>query len=117
MSSVRNRSGVKIDHKTKNGKKGHHKDRFRCLETSKTPLTITSHLKKDGHAFIHYDIRQSRAISPREAARIQTFPDDYFFEGKQGSQYQQVGNAVPPYLARKIALHILEILKEKKLLD
>ena len=96
---------------------GHHKDRFRCLESSKTPMTITSHLKKDGHAFIHYDVKQNRAISPREAARIQTFPDDYFFEGKQGWQYQQVGNAVPPFLARKIALHVLEILQEKGLLD
>jgi len=103
------------DHKSWH--KGDHADRFRCFESSKTPKTITSHLKKDGHAFIHYDIKQNRAISPREAARIQTFPDDYFFEGKQGSQYQQVGNAVPPFLARLIALHVLEILKGKKLLN
>lgn len=88
----------------KNWESGNYSDRFRCLSPDFPGKTITSHLKKDGHAYIHYDPRQNRCITPREAARIQTFPDDYFFEGETGAQYQQVGNAVPPYLAKKIAL-------------
>lgn len=96
----------------KNWNSGKYADRFRCLEATKIANTITSHLKKDGHAYIHYDIAQNRCISPREAARIQTFPDDYFFEGKQGSQYHQIGNAVPPFLAKQLACHLLGVLKK-----
>lgn len=97
------------------GKNGDHSDRFRCIEASKVSPTITCHLRKDGHAFIHYDIIQNRALTAREAARIQTFPDDYFFEGAQGAQYQQVGNAVPPFLAKKIALHVLKLIRQNGL--
>jgi DNA (cytosine-5)-methyltransferase 1 len=88
----------------RNWESGDYADRFRCLLPDSPAKTITSHLKKDGHAYIHYDPTQNRCLSPREAARIQTFPDDYFFEGGAGAQYQQVGNAVPPYLAKNIAL-------------
>lgn len=94
---------------------GHHADRFRTVGSHTTPYTITSHLRKDGHAQIHYDIAQNRSITVREAARIQTFPDDYYFEGSQGWQFQQVGNAVPSFLAKQIASLVLEVMKKAKL--
>lgn len=107
---------LSISPKHKNWESGSHADRFRTIEADMVPLTITSHLRKDGHAQIHYDLKQNRSMTVREAARVQTFPDDYYFEGCQGWQFQQVGNAVPPYLAKQIALHILKILKDRELL-
>jgi DNA (cytosine-5)-methyltransferase 1 len=98
-----------------NWETGNHADRFRTIEANQVPLTITSHLRKDGHAQIHFDAIQNRSLTVREAARIQTFPDNYYFEGTQGWQFQQVGNAVPPFLAKKIALHVLAIMKDKNL--
>ena len=95
---------------------GHHADRFRTVGSDTIPYTITSHLRKDGHAQIHYDISQNRSITVREAARIQTFPDDYYFEGPQGWQFQQVGNAVPSFLAKQIAIVVEEIINQKGLL-
>tara|TARA_B110000261_G_scaffold137664_1_gene156180 strand:- start:162 stop:386 length:225 start_codon:yes stop_codon:yes gene_type:complete len=74
-------------------------------------------MHKDGHANIHYDPRQNRSITVREAARLQTFPDDYYFEGGQSAQYLQVGNAVPPFLAKQIALHLLNIMKKLDLVE
>ena len=83
------------------------------LEEDKVCKTITAHMKFDCNMYIHPT--QARGLTPREAARVQSYPDDYFFRGAYTKTYMQIGNSVPPMLGRAIAKIIKKYLKENNL--
>lgn len=87
--------------------------RYHVLAPDEPSTTIIAHLYKDGNRFIHYDVEQQRTITPREAARLQSFPDDFDFVGSRSNVYQMIGNAVPVLLAKAIAEAIYKLLKEE----
>lgn len=84
-------------------------DRFKALSWEEPSHTIVAHIAKDGNHYIHPDICQNRSITIREAARLQGFPDDFYFLSSRTQAFKQIGNAVPPIFSEKIAKIIKSI--------
>ncbi len=85
-------------------------DRYKVVDPSGHSHTVVAHIAKDGHYYIYPDLTQVRSISVREAARLQSFPDDFYFEGGRTAAFKQIGNAVPPLMAQAIAKTIKHFL-------
>lgn len=85
-------------------------DRFKVVDINGKCHTVVAHIAKDGHYYIYPSMQNIRSISVREAARIQSFPDNFFFEGSRSAMFKQIGNAVPPLMAYAIAKSISELL-------
>jgi DNA (cytosine-5)-methyltransferase 1 len=88
-------------------------NKWRKMEAAAPARTLMAHLGKDGYSHIHYDSEQARTISVREAARLQSFPDGFVFSGSMNPAFKQIGNAVPPLLAKAIATHLMKMLTSK----
>lgn len=86
-------------------------NKWRKMEPDKPARTLMAHLGKDSYSHIHYDDSQARTISVREAARLQSFPDGFVFQGPMNPAFRQIGNAVPPLLSKAIGCHMLEQLR------
>ena len=116
-----NKQKARLDYNVLPGQLKTHKNRYSFLDRFKVVAsdlpfsqTVVAHISKDGHYYIHPDIKQNRSITPREAARLQTFPDDYYFESISGAPartpaFKQIGNAVPVLLAQKVAEKLMEM--------
>lgn len=88
--------------------------RYHVLNPNEPSTTIIAHLHKDGNRFIHYDSKQARTITPREAGLLQSFDADFEFLGSRGNVYEMIGNAVPPQLAKALAKSVIELLVKYK---
>jgi len=87
-------------------------NKWRKMWRDQPARTLMAHLGKDGYSHIHYDSNQARTISVREAARLQSFPDGFRFSGTMNPAFKQIGNAVPPLLAKALATHMMQTIKQ-----
>ena len=86
-------------------------NKWRKIAPNQPVRTVMAHLSKDGYSHIHYDNAQARTISVREAARLQSFPDGFVFAGAMNQAFRQIGNAVPPLIARAIAVEVMRTIQ------